>query len=115
MASRQVLSAVAGMIVVAMLPSHGAAQATTTTVKMAEFGGAMQAGARACFAYNDDELRRLKQELKQQAIAAQMRAADFETVFQAGYVKARDRLAKATPAEKEKTCDQLAAIGGSRK
>ena len=104
------------LFMAAMVPSLAHAQSTPGTVdKIARFGGAMHAAAHACPDYKGGDLGRLKNEQKQQSMTAGLSAAEFETLFQAGYAEARTRLAKATPAEKTKACKQLAAIGGFRR
>jgi len=91
------------------------AQRADQVLKIAELGGAMHAAAKVCQDYSDEELRNLKQAQKSQATAAGVSSAQFEAVFQAGYDQARARLAAATPAKREESCQQLRAVVGMMK
>lgn len=113
--TRSIVTGSAVLIAALALPGLAQAQVNPGIAKIAEFGGAMHAGARACFDYGEDELRRLKQEQKSKSVAAGMSPEDFETVFEASHAKTRARLASATPAEKQKACAQLAALGGLKR
>ena len=88
------------------------AQVQPYVPQVAEMAGAMHATAKVCQDYTDEQLRDLKQQQKTHAVASGMAAQQFETIFQAGYDKARARLGRATPAERDQACKQARAIAG---
>lgn len=107
----------AGVIASLLLAAQAAvpaaqAQAATGFQQSVELSGAMHAAARVCQDYSDEQLRDLKQQQKAHAVTAGMSGAQFDAVFQASYDKARTKLAQATPAQREKACAQVRALGG---
>lgn len=88
------------------------AQTRDYVAKTAELAGAMHASGRVCRDYTDEQLRDLKRQHKDQAIAGGMSDAGFEAAFQASYDETRAKFARATPAEKERTCQQLRMLAG---
>lgn len=95
-----------------LLTVPAAAQTPDYVPKSAQIAGAMHASARVCQDYTDEQLRDLKRQHKDAAIAAGMSDASFEAAFQASYDETRAKLARATPAERERACEQLRMLAG---
>lgn len=110
-----ITGAITGAIALIALALPASAQADDVMrdnmKQIARMGGGMHALAEACQHYKAGDLARMKQEQKRESIAAGLGAAEFDTLFQAGYTDARTKLSRGTPAQKEKACAQVNAIG----
>lgn len=110
--SHPIITTALAMIALALPASVSADDVVQDNIKqIAKMGGGMHALAEACQHYKASELVRMKQEQKQESIAAGVSAAEFETLFQAGYNDARTKLSRGTPAQKKQACAQVGAMG----
>lgn len=79
---------------------------------LASLGGAMQAVAEACGGYSAAELAQMKQEQRQIATRGGTSPAEFERAFKAGHASGKAKIAGATPARKQKMCNDVRAMAG---
>lgn len=98
--------------VFACLASAATAQLGDTIDSTVRLGGAMHAAARVCGGYSQAQLDQMKSMQKSQAMQRGMSSVAFENIFAAAFRQVQDQMAKAPPAKKKQTCDQLRGMAG---